>query len=228
LRSRLRLAAAELFHPRTASILRPAMEQEWDHVRSEMAAMVGVLEDQWRRWRPGIGPNHAAAQMRDEIDKVDALQKQWKSVGPDQRGLVVLRLFLHERHSSPRLRVTLIGPEGEKLLGEGNVKPVMLNHSHYTWCYPIAAMKDDQPRTIRIENTGYGGQGVCYASILTADAAWRVAGLVGVEGQVRDAHHLLRDDAFPCTLGELDTHSSYMRATYGQCSAVELRLEKQA
>jgi hypothetical protein len=143
--------------------------------------------DHWRRVAQGLEPAWERLTRRRTA-------KDWWAV---------LRLFLQDFYGAPRLKATVTAGAEEIAIIEGALKPPSLIAGriggHYSLMVPFESQQ--VPDGIRLEGSGYGGQGVAFVELQSRTATLLPCSIRGVSGTVARPEAALRDDSAYALLG---------------------------
>lgn len=219
----LRGAAARLVDLRSSEPATREAECHFQQALGELANFTQTRSEKWDRMRPGIHPYTPSGHLEKLAESLHAFFVKLTHASRETRGILNLRLCLIECHSAPRLCVEIF--DGTQWIGAlcGSYKPVNLRDASYSLAIPLF-WENDEPQKLRITVTGYGGQGVQFASVLIGSRKWVPQSILDSRGQVRDAGKLLRDDAFVCFLGEQNTLKTVKALSDREQSVVEIQL----
>jgi hypothetical protein len=207
---RLRERLPRFVDPRAAPVSLADCAREYDRLARQR-------DRDWRRYRPGILPNHASALLRQRARELRALRRP--------AALLELRLFLAESFSAPILTVALRGAGRWVTVARGCLKPVNERDAQYTIQVPVD-WRGRAPDRLRLTVTGYGGQGIAFAALHFATRTLQPSAVVRQRGRVLDARALLRDDARVCYLGDPDTVRTLRRRESHRAATVTLDLAR--
>ena len=172
---------------------------------------------QWERLRPGIKPNC----IRQEFDRLlPQLEEIIKRVA---KGDFIKVLFcLPNGYGAAWTKISIATEQGEALVAQGVFKGSPLEASYYERIFFLES--DAAPKSLRIEVSGYGVQGVCHASAEINGKLYLPEKIVAA-GQVDNPDFILDDDCKTCWLGEPDADKAWRyREVAEQISAVTIKL----
>lgn len=187
----------------------------------ELDALARLRARQWRRYRPGIGPDHASAHLRRRAREFRSFLRTARQAN----ALLQVRLFLWESYSAPHLKIEL-GASGQwREVYRGSFKPVNQRDAQYTLQVPVR-WRGRLPHRARFTISGFGGQGISYAALHWAGQSLRPSAVTRHRGRVVNARAILKDDATVCFLGATDTVRTLEGHRDNEESVVELTLKK--
>ena len=153
-------------------------------------------------------------ELADGFPKVDqALAPAWKRLGSRPSAAdwwLVLRLFLQDAHGAPRLKVALTFGDHVMELADRLFKPpytIEATGRHYTVQIPFTSRR--APDGVRVEGSGYGGQGVAFVEAQNPRLTLFPAALRAVSGPVSRPEAVLRDDSAWAYLGCPDIDAAF-------------------
>lgn len=172
-------------------------------VRGCIAKVEGLLRrgrELWAAWRPGIEPCHLEAHFEALLENLRAHLE-----APPPPALLRVFYLLPDAHSRAcvSLRLRFAGDAIWHEVADGVFKGIHTDDANYQWEYPLET--GGVPETLRIEATGFGGQGVTGAEVVTAEAVYAPSAIARVWGRVTEPANLLVPDLTWAYLGERDT-----------------------
>jgi len=203
-----RALAPAIRHPRRPVDDIPMLSRRLDAVEKELAELhawrmenSGRLEFLTSAQDEATGrqfrPEALLAELRRRISETP-VAADW---------LLILRLYLTDFFSAPRLTVTILAGCKEQTLVSGCFKPQDLiagrTGGHYDWY--VSFRSESIPEAIRLEGGGYGGQGVAYLEIQNLSTTLKPSTLRRTEGHVTHPEAALRDSSSVAMLGLADT-----------------------
>ncbi|MCX5662745.1 MAG: family 20 glycosylhydrolase [Planctomycetota bacterium] len=226
---KVREALADRIDPRVAPGDPAAGRRAIDDCLARMADLQKRRADQWARHRPGIAPELASPPHRDAAARLRKFVDEIEATPVSQRAMLDLRLFLWDAFSGPQLRVELRCNGEWRDLFTGGFKPADVRAPvPYRLRLPLRQMGPAEPDAVRLTVTGFGGQGLSFASLVLADHALVPAEVVEVSGQVVNAKAALLDDSSFAYLGSPDTMRTLLDQTQRAAATITLRLAREA
>jgi hypothetical protein len=149
----------------------------------------------WQDLRKGIPPDDFYRQFVSLEETIE------KSVAVLQAAdyFCTVRMFLPETCGAARTRVIMEGRQGNSpILAEGVFKPPMDDAAYYDYVFPCVA----PPAAVRLEVTGYGGQGFCFVKTEGKGKIFNPVAVSAVAGRVSSPGHILCDDLRWTYLGD--------------------------
>jgi hypothetical protein len=142
--------------------------------------------------------------------------------------LLKARFFLKDYYGLPKLRITVFDAGGDETsVAEGVFKSYELHETggFYDCYFPFEARS--APAKLRIEHSGYGGQGLAYFEIQSRHSAFAPSGVSLLSGTARDLEAVLKDDYSFAYLGNPDTLAAiHNSALAGEKTAAEFSLSE--
>jgi len=227
LAGRLRQLFADTTDPRIRHANHQTRRSTVQWCRDQMQELKTLMHDRWLVLRPGILPVRTDGQWDGISNGLSDLLEQACTPLPADHMLVVVKLFLWECYSAPRLRVELgYGGQWEEVF-VGSVKPADLTPGHYVLRLPMRRTRDADPDAIRFSVSLFGGQGVSFTSIHFGDRDLVPQSLGARTGRVHNAEAVLIDDAGFAFLGSPDTVHTFETQTSSETSTLEVKLAGQ-
>jgi len=221
-----RLALSKLGDPRNDATVCEEGKTEFLATIKGLDQLALARDRQWDRWRKGCHPNAASANIREFASRLNAFFDTLTGRAKSERGVLSLRLFLIEGYSAPWLSVEVFdGKEWVSIASRATFKPANLLNASFALEIPMC-WKYGEPQILRITLSGYGGQGVQFASLFIDDHRWIPECILSIRGSVENAEALLSDDAFVCYLGEKDTLKTLEQITHEDESVIEIKLAR--
>jgi len=219
----MRRAMRELAHPGISPVTRREAMDDFQTAMQDMEKLARLRNEQWERWREGIRPRKASLFLTELRESLNQFFSELIHARVEERGVLSLRLFLVEAYSAPRLTVEIHNGSAWTEIVSGTYKPVNFRDASYAVDIPLIWTHDD-PQRIRIKVTGFGDQGIQFASLSINNRKWVPGHISCQQGRITNAEALLFDDAFVCFLGEKDTLKTLEEFSDNSESLVEIFL----
>lgn len=217
----------ELIDPRVSRPSRREQDATINFCRRSFDELAADRARQWQKLRPGIEPEGASQQFHNARKTMDAFLDEHDEDSLGERALLELWLFLWEGYSAPQLKAELRIGESWREVFSGMRKPTDLEASRYRFRIPVRLGSGQQPPSaLRLTVSGFGGQGVSFASLLTASAALTPGEVIESNGQALTPEAILTDNPFVCWLGSTDTVETLMAATEDETASVAITLRR--
>lgn len=227
--ARVRELLADRIDPRVAPGDAQASKRALEDCLARMEALARRRAEQWARLRPGIGPDRASPGYRDSQASLRKFVEELDTTPPAERAMLDLRLYLWDAFSGPSLRVELRCDGAWRELFAGGLKPADVRTPvPYRLRLPLRQVGSAAPDAIRLTVSGFGGQGLQFASVVMADRAFVPAAVIDRSGQVTNAEAALVDDSSFVYLGSPDTTKTLMEQTQKATASLTLSLVRDA
>ncbi len=176
-----------------------------DFLVEELRAVQAERHKRWKKLRRGIPHKKMDAWF-------DATERDLREAAhniDEADGLLHLELFLPDAYSAPFMDLVLTLEDGTEapLLGKASLKPLPSPVPYYEVVLPYKG--GAAPTSVSLSVRGYGGQGVSYLKVRTAEGAFRPVSIGPVDGTVQSPGHLLRDDLSWSWFGEHDASRGF-------------------
>ena len=214
-----------LVDPRIKVVDRAERRKLADWCLREFDAIADIRAEQWKRYRPGIGPDTASAHYRFLKKQLAKFIRDAERTPAAQRALLNVRLFLWDSYSSPLIKIELGAKGGWRQVCRLNFKPVNHRDALYTLQVPVR-WKGADPDRIRFTVSNFGGQGVSYAELCFADRTLVPASVISTEGSVSHPRSVLQDDSTACFLGSADTVHTLHHQLGDEASSIEVAIAR--
>lgn len=225
LAGRQRKLLPKLIDPRIKVIDRPMIREALGRCVNEFGELAQQRKQDWRKYRAGVQPDHASRHLLNVKGRLQAFIRKAVATPARQRAMLKVQLFLWDSFSAPRLRLELgVGDRWRKVY-RGCFKPVNHRDALYTLQVPLA-WKGPDPDRLRITVSGFGGQGVSYASLFFENRTLLPHGISAVSGEVTNATAILTNNTSLCLLGSPDTPRTLQLQAENEESTVEVLLKK--
>ena len=180
-------------------------------VQREIEAVKKRRLAQWARHREGMDDKAVREHFKSMTDNLKTLATRIDK----STYFLMLRLFLPDRYSLPKLDVTIVDDHGGELslLECETLKPMFDETPYFEIVVPYNA--PHYPAAIRLEGYGFGGQGLAHVRILGKGkrrghvVRWMPEAVRRIDGVVKDPTHCFADNLQWTWLGEHDTPRSF-------------------
>ncbi len=207
----LRELVPAITHPRRLSEDIPLLGKRMDKLKRE-------IKELKKFWTKHLEENKEYEMSQDEDftrnlfdceGTIDDLGKRLSFVPCSSNWLMILRLYLQDFYSSPRLKATVISGTGGKTVVDGCFKHNEITDGRTGGHYDLFVNfeLDSIPDAVRIEGGGHGGQGIAFFELQNPEMTLKPASLRLAAGLVSNAEAVLIDNSSVAFLGCSDTHS---------------------
>jgi hypothetical protein len=206
---------------------RAAQRELGDWCVEQFQTIAKIRARQWKRYRAGLEPDNSAALCRQRANELRRFLRDLESTPAESRAMLSVKLYLHDSYSAPLLRIELREGTRWRQVFVGNFKPVNHRDALYALQVPVTCSHGD-PDRVRFSVSGFGGQGIAYASLHFRDHTLVPSAVASAHGQVTSPIAVLTDDSRVCYLGFADTAWTLEHRLDREESSIEITFASQA
>jgi len=178
----------------------------------------------WQRVRPGISPCVMEVVYADYLKNMREIPEIAAN-----HGFLKVHFMLPDQYSAQRTRVSIkyAGEGAWEIVGEGVFKGNAPTECFYSRMFLIRP--DEEPSTIKIETSLYGGQGFTYFEAVNRSGEFIPLSVHDVTGKVTDAENLLKHDWQWAFTGERNTTAAFLAPELAESvNSFEIELIKES
>jgi len=178
--------------------------QKLRQIRALLAEVSAERIALWRRVRPGISPAKMEAHYRGYLENLD----QIPSLSADH-GTLTVHFLLPDQYSAQSVRLSIRYDDNSSYeeVAKGVFKEMLHLDCFYSRLFLIAG--DRTPTDIKVETSGFGGQGFTYFEIENTRGRFVPSAVKNLRGIVSDPENLLTSDWTWAFAGERTTKACY-------------------